>query len=144
MTILLLLNGFIITMLYGDSKHFTFMTKNQCKNQKKTAKILLAIVAIYLVCHVPALIFKLLFYLGSEDEEFRKKWYFISPIKKLALIINSSVNFVIYCLVGSKLRGEFLRLFGFKMKVESKYWSATSSLWRNVRSSSTISKFELE
>ena len=114
MTMVLLLNGLVIIMLHGSSRRFTVMTKKQCKNQKKTTKILLATVTIYLMCHVPTIIFYLLYYLGSEDEKFREKWYLITPVKELALMINSSANFVIYCLVGSKLRGEFLRLFGLK------------------------------
>ena len=112
MIMVLLLNCLILLTLYGSSKNFA--ANHQRKNQKKTAKILLAIVLIYELCHVLTIFYKLLYSFGIEDEEFRSKWYFITPIKKLALMINSSVNFVIYCLVGSKLRVEFFRLFGLK------------------------------
>ena len=112
---LLILNGSIAAKINVISKQMDGAKNNQQRSQKSSStKILFAIVAIFLICHIPSLVFKLLYHLGSEDAEFREKWYFLAPIKRLALMINSSVNFIIYCLVGSKISSEVLFVLGIK------------------------------
>lgn len=134
-TLLLLLNGAIVRMLYCSSKDLRIMAGNNDRNNRATStKTLLAIVIVFLLCHIPCVTYKLLYYLGSEEDDYRHKWYFIVPIKKLALMTNSSVNVIIYCFVGTKFRDEFLYLLGWKTAapVSGDFWSWTS-FWRVVR-----------
>merc|ERR1712062_874232 len=69
----------------------------------KATKILFCIVAIYFVCHTPWIIHRCVYYLDFDD---RDLWLTITPIYQLALIFNSSINFVIYCLVGEDFKKE--------------------------------------
>ena len=110
--VLIILNGFILKSICRGTN-----IVNHCKSRKKnsyalTAKILLVIVAIFMICHAPSVAYKILWYFGCmectdmEKSNFRGKWFFITPIKKLFLIINSSVNFIVYCIMGEKFRNE--------------------------------------
>ena len=95
------------------------MDKNY-EGRKRMTRILFGIVGVFMVCHTPCVVWKILWHLGcigctaKEDSEFKRKWFFITPIKKLFLIMNSSLNFIIYCIMGSKFRVEFYRLICLK------------------------------
>eukprot|EP00092_Neocalanus_flemingeri_P030218 GFUD01032797.1.p1 GENE.GFUD01032797.1~~GFUD01032797.1.p1 ORF type:complete len:317 (+),score=56.26 GFUD01032797.1:31-981(+) len=105
---LIYLNGAIIARIIRTSKTVTEMGKTHQKNGRNTTKILFWIVLIFFVLHTPRIVYKSVFYMGSED---RSDWYGIRPVARLALIINSSSNFIIYCLVGKNFQKEFLKVF---------------------------------
>lgn len=72
------------------------------KSKGKSAKTLLIVVAIFLLTHSVDIIYELLCYFGGEDE-----CSFLGPIEVFLFVVNSSINIVIYCVVGSKFRREF-------------------------------------
>lgn len=78
------------------------------RKDPKATKTLLVIVSVFLVCHAPRILYKFLHHFFPEQ---RLLSLTIIPVWQLALIINSSVNFLIYCFVGGKFRKEFLNLF---------------------------------
>ena len=82
-------------------------------------KTLLLVVGVFLFIRSADIIVTMLTYFGRNEDEFRVKWMFIDPIVKLMLILNSAINFVIYCLVGTKFRYEFLQVFGFKSNMST-------------------------
>ena len=53
--------------------------------------------------------------LCNNDPEI-STWYWLVPIADLAVITNSSVNFIIYCLFGSDFRAELIMMFKSTMK----------------------------
>ena len=114
--VLVLLNGSILNAIYHpDKSNYDIKTVN--KNSYALAtKILLSIIVIFMICHAPCIVYKILWYFGcmdcteTEDSNFRKKWFFITPIKKLFLVTNSSINFIVYCIVGAKFRKELFSL----------------------------------
>ena len=113
---LFLLNGAILIRLKRSCKEKKNLTKNIDGMRKASTRILFGIVGLFLMCHTPCVVWKFLYYLGcincttAEESDFRRKWYFITPIKKLFLVINSSLNFVLYCVMGTKFKEEFVRL----------------------------------
>ena len=57
----------------------------------------------------------------------RELWLTITPIYQLALMFNSSVNFVIYCLVGEDFKQEFFKLFLPTKKLSFHFWTVANS-----------------
>ena len=106
--VLFYLNGSIIARIKKTSKLVVNLGKTHQKKGASTIKILFWIVLIFLVLHAPRLTYKFVFYLGPEDKSI---WNLVRPVARLALISNSSANFVIYCLVGKTFRKEFLKVF---------------------------------
>ena len=104
---LLFINGAIIAAINRATKGTLQLRKNHTKQGANTTKILFWIVLIFFVLHSPRVAFKFLFYLGPECKE---SWYWVSPVARLALITNSSANFLIYCLVGKNFRTELIKL----------------------------------
>ena len=110
--LLILLNALILATI---CKPIILKTNLNGRNKKTygiATKILLGIVAIFMICHAPCVVYKILWYYGCidcteiEKSNFRQQWFFITPIKKLFLVVNSSVNFIVYCMMGEKFRAE--------------------------------------
>ena len=79
------------------------LTKTERK-EINLAKMFICIAVIYLTCNLPFLVCN-----GHEgfipDFQVSTLWY----VGDLLVIVNSSVNFIIYCLFGKKFRDVFLR-----------------------------------
>ena len=80
------------------------------RHRNEATKTLKWIVGIFLFTRIMDIVDGMLFQAGSGEEEFRQKWFFLVPIKDLMILGNSSINFVIYFLVGTKFRSEFRNL----------------------------------
>ena len=110
--VLVLMNGSILNSIHHSANSKYVVKLGNKKSYGLTTKILLSIVAIFMICHAPCIVYKILWYFGcmdcteTEDSNFRKKWFFITPIKKLFLMVNSSINCIVYCIVGEKFRKE--------------------------------------
>ena len=116
---LLFLNGSIIATIKGNSHP----QSTQARHEENSTMILFCIVLVFLTFHVPRVVHKILFFLDHENSS---SWYLIYPIFRLGLTINSSVNFVIYAMVGRKFREEFVKLFKYKKAPTSKTCSGGS------------------
>lgn len=114
---LALLNGAIIANIYRSNRRIGDCRSNEKANLKSTTKLLFCIVFIFVVSQGMRIIHKILKYHGKENEEFRRKVEVETPIKALILILNSSVNFIIYCLVVKSFRKEFRRVFGLQQQL---------------------------
>jgi len=82
------------------------------RNQHLT-KILFQLVFVFMICH--SLRFFLAFYMGTgtkKDTDCYPEWLWpVSSINHLLLITNSSINFIIYCVAGTKFRKALHRKF---------------------------------
>ena len=96
---LLFLNGSIIVAVKRSSN----CQRAQNRSEQTTTNILFCIVIIFLILHIPRVLYRCL--VNNESI-----WMFHS-LERLALIMNSSINFIIYSLVGSNFRTEFVETF---------------------------------
>ena len=116
--ILLSTNGAIIRHMYRSSQmHVADGQSVIRKNRGNASKTLLMVVAAFMISHIPGIVNKFLYHLGCKDcteeekTEYISGWNLIHPIGNLGLIVNSSINFIIYCIVGTKFRDELFYLF---------------------------------
>ena len=100
-------NGSIIAKVNKTTKGAKQLRRTNEKQGANATKILFWVVSIFLVLHTPRLAYKFLFYLGPKD---KTTWYWIRPVARLALITNSSANFLIYCMVGKNFRIELFKM----------------------------------
>ena len=106
MTSILLLNGWIIKVIIKTPKPERMSTESLRK--WRATRILLWIVLLFFITSTPRLVFRALIYHGPKD---KGSWYWFRPLVRLALVCNSSGNFVIYCMTGSNFRNQFLKVF---------------------------------
>ena len=108
---LLFFNGSIIARMKRTSKTLSEMGNSHQKQRSNTTKILLWIVITFFVFHIPRLTYMYTDndILGPEDIS---AWYWLL-VARLALISNSSENFIIYSWIGREFRKEFLNLFRY-------------------------------
>ena len=100
--VLLFSNGSIIARMKKTSKIVNEMGNPHHKQRYNTTKILLWVVFTFFIFHTP-----LPFIWAKNDSA----CYWLKPLGGLALMTNSSENFIIYCWVGRQFRTEFLKLF---------------------------------
>ena len=112
--IITLLNAFIVKKIRQGSNALKKRTEGKPLPREEVTKLLLTVTTVFLMIRSIDLIFQTLWFFGDTDEEFRRKWMFLEPINDLMLMINSSINFVIYFMIGAKFRYEFLRTYGFR------------------------------
>ena len=87
---LLFLNGSILAAV----RRSTHLQKTQERSEGNTTNILFCIVIIFIILHLPRVIWR---FLSSQGSMARiKNNYWIQIVEILALTINSSVNFLIY------------------------------------------------
>jgi len=80
------------------------LTGMEAKNMK-LANMVVAIVMFFLLCNIVRVVFIGLSYHGTNN------YVELTPLWILAIDINSSVNYIIYCLFGKKFRQAFISLF---------------------------------
>ena len=101
---LIFLNGSIIAAVKG--------TRNPQRikdgREGKTITILFCIVLVFIIAHAFRLASKILIYTTNV---YNSTLNWVPPISWLALTFNSSVNFVIYSMVGSNFRAELVQMF---------------------------------
>jgi len=89
-------------------------TNKRSKRIEEVTKTIIIIVSVFVLVRFIGLLLNILLHFGSKKPEFRDKWTFFVPIYWLLLITNSSINFLVYSMVGTKFRQEFLQYFLFK------------------------------
>ena len=107
-----MLNFFVVKKIKRGQKTLKNKTVGRTCIKEDVTKMLLTVTTVFVIIRSLDLIFQILWFFGDKDEEFRRKWMFLEPINDLMLIINSSINFVIYCMIGAKFRYEFLQTYG--------------------------------
>jgi len=111
---LIFLNGSIIAAVKGR------MNPQRIKDGRegKTTTILFCIVLVFIIAHAFRVASKILSFTRWVSADSALNW--VPPISWLALTFNSSVNFVIYSMVGSNFRAELVQMFRyFVLKINS-------------------------
>jgi len=89
------------------------LQRTQNRIEGNSSNILFCIVIIFLILHLPRVLYFSLFILYEYGSGLKLLNYleWLSQITRLALLMNSSINFVIYSLVGSNFRTEVFKAF---------------------------------
>lgn len=109
--LMLLLNIGIIFKITCDNK--VGPTSNtMAKTSKKTTKLLLTVTTAFIVCSVPQTIISVIASYGKDTfGDGYNLFQLIYDLSSLLVILNHSVNFVMYMLTASYFRNSFLRTF---------------------------------
>jgi len=112
LVILIILNTLII---YGLRRCRIFRSKAPRKYRITT--MLVIVIIVFLVCITPDTIMSTFFGLGYSEENFLARG--IREITDLLLLINSAINFVIYCIFNTIFWCHFQRLFCYTCRRQS-------------------------
>ena len=116
---MLYLNACIVYDLC-NSKVQRFGSERRQRKEINLCLILLAIVMVFFLCHAARIIIDVYEFTNVEKVILCQPWIpdfwalALTKISHLTMIINSSVNFVVYCLVGYTFRRELCRFLGFR------------------------------
>jgi hypothetical protein len=66
--------------------------------------MLMVIVLVFLICNTPELVWIILMVFGQANEK-------VTQLSNVLLVSNSAVNFIIYCIFGSRFREIFCKVF---------------------------------
>lgn len=109
---LIFLNVRLIMALSTVRRRQKSMTKRH-RNRENITLMLVVVVTIFIFCEIPSLILRLLVS-GREYKWFKIELLplqYANCISNALLTINSSVNFLIYCLIGKKFRKILLNMY---------------------------------
>lgn len=88
-------------------------SNHRSKNRENITLMLIVVVSVFIVCQLPDVCLRLAINQASNlptnnDKDFYRS---VNAITNVMLTLNSSINFLIYCLVGKKFRRIFVQTF---------------------------------
>ena len=109
--ILTYLNVRLIKAMNGLRKRKQTLTGHRAKDDHITL-IVIVIVIIFIICQTPALVNQIFWAILNQTERRCGQFHFYyTKVSDLLIILNSSVNFMIYCLFGKTFRRTFIDTF---------------------------------
>jgi len=137
LVILSLLNFKIYRQISMSNKFFR--TGSSRTKEFRLAKTMMALVVVFILLNMPRLVLGLIEVLHmptvekcfEEDHDFHlgKTTYIVDFVARFLVILNSSVNFMIYCLVGSEFRGKLKEILHINSSiVEAPTWKGPISI----------------
>jgi len=114
----------IMDILSSSKKTQRFGSARRQRKEINLSLVLLCIVLVFFCCHACRIIIDIYEFINMqkvEDCNLQKKgwnppylWEALYPISNVFKILNSSLNFFVYCLVGHTFRRELCRTLGLK------------------------------
>jgi hypothetical protein len=109
----------LLSLMYLNSKLIKFVNKLKTRKAELTGHrcpedhitlCIIVIVFTFVICQTPALINQILWAVTDHtDRECGKFHFYYTKISDVLVVINSSINFIIYCLFGKSFRTIFVR-----------------------------------
>ena len=110
--ILTLLNIRLINALQEIKRRRAEMQNRQQQQDNNVTLVLIIVVIVFITCQLPALINQIMWNtLSNISRECGGLQYYFSKISNCLVIVNSSVNFVIYLLFNTRFKQVLLQLF---------------------------------
>lgn len=112
LTILIIFNVLLLNELKSAKKHRKSITRRKpTKEENNITLVMVVIILMFIVCQTPASINQILYYIVPQETRITCGHYLrYYHICNLLIIINSSVNFIIYCVFRRQFRQQFLAL----------------------------------
>lgn len=79
------------------------------RTEKNVTRMVLVVVGVFIACQLPAMVYNIYFGIASP-EEMSAGWCALSEIRNFLVVVNSSINFVVYCCMGAKFRRSFVHV----------------------------------
>ncbi|VDQ12540.1 unnamed protein product [Trichobilharzia regenti] len=97
-------------------------TRLAVQADKSITRMIIVVVGVFIACQLPALIFNIYFGIVSP-EVLPTGWCALSEIRNFLVVVNSSVNFIVYCVMGAKFRRSFIHVITpcWEMKLTSSH-----------------------
>ncbi|KAL3860357.1 hypothetical protein ACJMK2_010493 [Sinanodonta woodiana] len=103
--------------------------------EKNLTVMLIVLINTFLACQLPALFDNIIFTI-SDQNKLRCSVAYVefTTISNLLVVVNSAINFMLYCIVGKRFRHVFLKIFNLrKQKPRFRYTTHESSLYLRQR-----------
>ena len=103
---LLILNIRLIRALEEVRRKHRDLTKSN-KHRENITLVLVVVVSVFIICEIPDLVLRIIVTLNEYLPGLKLNiWIlrYVNSITNMLLTVNSSVNFLIYCLIGQKFR----------------------------------------
>ena len=72
--------------------------------------MLIAVIIVFLLCQMPSIADNILYVIFDQDKLHCSLWYIqFTTISNLMVVVNSAVNFILYCVFGKRFRKVFLK-----------------------------------
>ncbi|XP_059148700.1 FMRFamide receptor-like [Physella acuta] len=105
---LAILNAFLIVAVRRSKKQRRDMNVRQSRENNVTI-MLVSVVIVFIICQVPALIYNMAYAIDTAKVESSAGWIVLSSFRNFLVMLNSAVNFILYCALGQKFRRTFVR-----------------------------------
>ncbi len=144
--ILIVLNAHLVKELKAAQKSREALTSRTTNDENNITLVMIVIILVFIVCQTPASINQILFYIVSDEEKSKCSHYIkYYHISNLLLVMNSSVNFVIYCMFRRQFQQDVCALLCGKER-QPRHGSSVrrinSSSYRNSTGRSTYTTQE--
>ncbi|CAH8490451.1 unnamed protein product [Schistosoma rodhaini] len=84
-------------------------TRLAIQADKSITRMIIVVVGVFIACQLPALIFNIYFGIVSP-KVLPYGWCALSELRNFLVVVNSSVNFIVYCVMGAKFRRSFIHV----------------------------------
>ena len=108
--ILAVMNTYLILAVKRSQQQRADMNVRQSRENNVTI-MLVAVVAVFIVCQVPALVYNVAYAIDKLTVETGTAWAVLSVIRNFLVTLNSAINFLLYCAFGQKFRKIFMLTF---------------------------------
>ncbi|KAI1285309.1 Sex peptide receptor [Halotydeus destructor] len=98
--------------------------RSHTSHNDRTTKMLLCVLLLFLITEFPSGILVLLAGVIGDDF-FRQVYYPLGELLDILALLNSGINFILYCIMSTAFRATFAQLFCFKAQSDRRAASAT-------------------
>lgn len=127
-------------------REFSSATSTSSSKENNLTVMLISVIAVFMVCQLPSIADNILYAIVDESVLLCSTLYIkFTTISNLMVVVNSAINFILYCLFGKKFRQVCFRTLCPKcMRTSLQYGHRKESFFsRNKFNNGTI-KFELD
>lgn len=87
--------------------------------------MLVSVVIVFMMCQVPAAVYNVAYAIDYQAVKHGFGWLLLSTIRNFLVVLNSAINFLLYCAFGQKFRRVFMRTFCYCFLGENDFNSMT-------------------
>ncbi|GAA50995.1 FMRFamide receptor, partial [Clonorchis sinensis] len=84
-------------------------SRRAAKTERNVTRMVVVVVGVFVFCQLPAMVYNIYFGITSQVQPVAG-WCVLSEVRNFLVVLNSSINFVIYCCMGAKFRRSFVHV----------------------------------